>query len=460
LPPDPERWTNRSVIKLAAGNDPVKVISEKARAVVVDAIDKGWGGPPFDPIWLANHLGIPTMGRDDVRDARIVAREDGGLVIEFNPSRPRNRTRYSIAHEIGHTLFPDCSERIRHRAAYHELRGDEWQLEALCNIAAAEFLMPVGSFPNLARSELSVDHLLGLRQEYGVSTESLLIRVTRRSAEPVAMFAASRFESRPGRDRYQVDYSIQAPAWRAPIRRGMLIPEQSVVSECTAIGYTAKGREKWQGSSGEFTIECVGIPPYPSGIWPRVVGLLTTPSVATSNSPDITYLKGDALEPRGEGPVIVAQVVNDATANWGGRGFAKAVKNRAPAVQEDFRRWVAMHRARFSLGESRLYQAAQNMSFFSMICQEGYGPSATPRLRYAPLQKCLIELGDTARQLAASVHMPRIGAGQAGGSWEIIEELIRQEVCGRDVPVTVYDLPGPTGPPTRIAQTASVGGAQ
>jgi hypothetical protein len=447
-------------MKLAGGNDPVEVISERARAVVVDAIDKGWGGPPFDPIWLADHLRIPTIGRDDVRDARIAAREDGGLVIEFNPSRPRNRTRYSIAHEIGHTLFPDCSERIRHRAAYHELRGDEWQLEALCNIAAAEFLMPVGSFPNLATGELSVDRLLGLRQEYGVSTESLLIRVTRLSAEPVAMFAASRFELRPGRDRYQVDYSIAAPAWHAPVRRGSVIPEQSVVSECSAIGYTAKGREKWQGSTGEFNIGCVGVPPYPGGTWPRVVGLLTTMSAATSNSPDITYLKGDALEPRGEGPVIVAQVVNDATANWGGRGFAQAVKDRVPAVQADFRQWATIRRARLRLGESRLYQAAQNMHFFSMICQEGYGPSSAPRLRYAPLQKCLIELGDAARRLTASVHMPRIGAGQAGGSWDIIEELIRQEVCGRGVPVTVYDLPGPTRPPTRMPHTANVGGVQ
>lgn len=458
MPAELERWTNRSVIKLAGIGDPVEVMSQKARAVVVGAMDEGWSGPPFDPIWLASHLGIQTIGRDDVNDARLVPR-DSKLTIEFNPSRPRNRTRYSIAHEIAHTLFPDCAERIRRRAAYHELRGDEWQVEALCNIAAAEFLMPIGSFPNLAIGELSIDRLLELRQEYGVSTESLLIRVTRLATEPVAMFAASRVE-RPGRDRYRVDYSIAAAGWPVALGRGLLVPEQSVVSECTAIGYTGKGREKWSGSAAEFTVECVGIPPYPSAAWPRVVGLLRIPSARRVDSAAITYLKGDALEPRGEGPVVIAQVVNDATPNWGGRGFAKAVKNRAPEVQEDFRRWAALHRSRFTLGESRLYKAADDLFFFSMICQEGYGPSATPRLRYAALQKGLIELADAAHQLRASVHMPRIGSGQAGGSWEIIEELISQEVCGRGIQVTVYDLPGPTGPPTRLAQAAGVGGAQ
>ena len=41
----------------------------------------------------------------------------------------------------------------------------------------------------------------------------------------------------------------------------------------------------------------------------------------------------------------------------------------------------------------------------------------------------------------ASVHMPRIGTGQAGGSWSIIEDLVDNELCAHGVPVTVYDLP-------------------
>jgi hypothetical protein len=37
--------------------------------------------------------------------------------------------------------------------------------------------------------------------------------------------------------------------------------------------------------------------------------------------------------------------------------------------------------------------------------------------------------------------MPRIGVGNAGGSWSVIEELIRTTLCANNIPVTVYDLP-------------------
>jgi hypothetical protein len=37
--------------------------------------------------------------------------------------------------------------------------------------------------------------------------------------------------------------------------------------------------------------------------------------------------------------------------------------------------------------------------------------------------------------------MPRIGAGQAGGNWSVIEELIGDILLTSGIDVTVYDLP-------------------
>jgi hypothetical protein len=37
--------------------------------------------------------------------------------------------------------------------------------------------------------------------------------------------------------------------------------------------------------------------------------------------------------------------------------------------------------------------------------------------------------------------MPRIGAGEAGGDWRIISEIIDETLCKQNIPVTVYDLP-------------------
>lgn len=144
------KWTNQSVLRFAEGRDPVEAIVARARQIVVDAIDAGWRGPPFDPLSLAaDFLHVPVAANPDVSDARTVSAARDRLRIEFNPNRPRGRLRYSLAHEIAHTLFSDCGERVRNRGSHEDQLPDDWQLEALCNIAAAEFLMPVGSFPTL-----------------------------------------------------------------------------------------------------------------------------------------------------------------------------------------------------------------------------------------------------------------------------------------------------------------------
>ena len=300
--------------------------------------------------------------------------------------------------------------------------------------------MPMGSFPELRDEDLSIGRLLDLRQIYGVSTEAVLIRTVRLSNQPVAMFCASRVEMGAHEGAYRLDYLIASRTFPHILRRGALLPATTVVAECNAIGYSARATEAWGGD--QLKVECVGVSPYPSSAWPRVVGLVRIAGQPSgSETSGINYVLGNALVTKNKAPTIIAHVVNDATPNWGGRGFAQALREELPIVQEDFRQWTRLHRTSFKLGESRLCEVSADLWVLSMICQEGYGPSLTPRLRYGPLQTCLARLADKALELGAVVHMPRIGTGQAGGSWEIVEELIGQEVTARGAFVTVYDLP-------------------
>jgi O-acetyl-ADP-ribose deacetylase (regulator of RNase III) len=74
-----------------------------------------------------------------------------------------------------------------------------------------------------------------------------------------------------------------------------------------------------------------------------------------------------------------------------------------------------------------------------MVAQHGVkGSSRTPPIRYAAVEECLEKVAQKAQEIAASVHMPRIGCGLAGGKWEVIEPLIFRTLCEQDVPVTVY----------------------
>jgi len=76
-----------------------------------------------------------------------------------------------------------------------------------------------------------------------------------------------------------------------------------------------------------------------------------------------------------------------------------------------------------------------------MIAQHGVrGGSRTPPIRYKAVEECLSKVSVKAVELGASVHMPRIGCGLAGGKWERIEPIIVKTLCEADVPVTVYDL--------------------
>jgi hypothetical protein len=59
-------WTHPSVLALTTEKDPVDVVVERARNVVLDAIEEGWTGPPFDPFVLAKFLNISVIPRDDL----------------------------------------------------------------------------------------------------------------------------------------------------------------------------------------------------------------------------------------------------------------------------------------------------------------------------------------------------------------------------------------------------------
>ena len=404
--------------------------------MITDAAESGLTGPPFDPFSLADYLKIAVVPLEDIRDARTVA-VAGRAVIEFNPNRPRGRVRYSICHELAHTLFPDCLDRVRNRLAHQQMSKDDWQLEMLCNIGAAELLMPIGTFPQLKAESLSVDHLMKLRAKFETSSEALFLRVVNLTDAACCVFSASSREYAG----YQVDYSVPSKGWTHRIPSGLVLPRHSVVKDCTAIGFTAKGEEQWVPGLGSIVVECVGIPPYPNEAYPRVLGLVKPkePNARIVNT--VSYVRGDATQPRGEGTKLIAHVVNDKAATWGG-GFASFVRKKWPSVQEEFKEWVNENPNRLALGKWHLAPIEERLFIFNMISQHGYGPSTKPRIRYRALESCLDELASAAAKRGASIHMPRIGCGEAGGSWGIVSELIDSKLCQRGLKVTVYDLPG------------------
>ena len=154
---------------------------------------------------------------------------------------------------------------------------------------------------------------------------------------------------------------------------------------------------------------------------------------------EIAYVRGDATAPSVKGAKVVAHVCND-IGGWG-RGFVVALSRRWPGPEEAYRAW---HRERasndFGLGALQLVQVEPYVWVANMIGQRGIrtGSKGVP-VRYEAIDAALARLADEALALEASVHMPRIGCGLAGGKWSRVEPLVSVRLVKRGVAVTVYD---------------------
>ncbi|MFI1585722.1 macro domain-containing protein [Embleya sp. NPDC020630] len=153
----------------------------------------------------------------------------------------------------------------------------------------------------------------------------------------------------------------------------------------------------------------------------------------------IGYVRGDATTPLGKGVKVIAHVCND-RGGWG-KGFVLALSKRWPEPEADYRRWYRERAGNdFGLGAVRLVRVDTYLWVANLIGQHGTRTgSKGPPVRYDAIDRALDTLGARVLELGASVHMPRIGCGLAGGTWGRVEPLILERLSGRGVPVTVYD---------------------
>lgn len=175
----------------------------------------------------------------------------------------------------------------------------------------------------------------------------------------------------------------------------------------------------------------------------------------------ITFTKGDATKPIGTDTKIIVHVCNDVGA-WGG-GFVLAVSKRWDEPESEYRNWFRnkeggetetvkyglvenspnnAEEKTFKLGNVQFVKVSEDIWVANMIGQKGVSSDADgrPPVRYEAIAECLKKVVHFAKSENASVHMPRIGSGLAGGKWEKIEEIIDRELIAQQVETTVYDF--------------------
>lgn len=158
----------------------------------------------------------------------------------------------------------------------------------------------------------------------------------------------------------------------------------------------------------------------------------------------INYIIGDATQPQGEGKKIICHICNDIGA-WGA-GFVLALSKKWAYPEQFYRA-----RQTYPLGHADILKVEDDIYVANMIGQHGvkiihggsYGANGAvkipdiPPIRYTAVLNALSIVNEFAVKNNATLHMPRIGCGLAGGEWKVIEAILKEIVT---VDVTVYDL--------------------
>ena len=163
----------------------------------------------------------------------------------------------------------------------------------------------------------------------------------------------------------------------------------------------------------------------------------------------LTFVEGDATEPRGDGVKVIVHCCNDIGA-WGA-GFVMALEKKWPFCKLNY--WHHLKQKgkwdEEPLGTASVGRINEELVFCNLIGQHGVGrdEEGNPPIRYWAIAYGLLDmiegLADEGYPVGSySVHMPRMGCGLAGGEWEVIERIIGDALLSIGVDVTVYDWKG------------------
>lgn len=282
-----------AILRETGEDDPYTAIRIKARAVVARYHQVFGEAPPFNMEALASFrsLRASKAAPTHSEDSEICPEADGRLVLKVNRDRPLSRQRFSIGHEIGHTLFPEFQQSGHCRKAKDRAWANPDDLiESLCDAAASEILFPLPWFADrIAQLSLSACALAELAREYKASREATVRRFAELTPLPCAvvflswklkptqesqlksdrkqsfMFGIDPAADAETRRKLRVDYAIPSEAFQKQ-RKKHIPPDKSIESEGPA--YDAASQQRCVDGecylnlgplNGTFTVHAVPV---------------------------------------------------------------------------------------------------------------------------------------------------------------------------------------------------------
>ena len=175
----------------------------------------------------------------------------GEYVIKLNKRNSEQRNRFTLAHEIGHTLFFDLEETVESRFRIDDSGVEsicpDWEEEYICNVAAAEILMPLNHFSGtLQRLPPTVATILKLSAEYNTSLHATARRVVQLSQYRLLICL---WEYKPAMDLYETLWIAKPYHERRDAQQNILVTENQPVFKTFTTESSFRGR-RWISLGG------------------------------------------------------------------------------------------------------------------------------------------------------------------------------------------------------------------
>lgn len=219
-------WQDPLVRKLIAkhrGRDPHEIVEAQAQRLLSEAHQDQL---PVDVETIASFLGIKRRLGQYEFAGRIFAEPSGQLVMDLTTNDHPARRRFTCGHEIIHTVFPGFSREARYRvdATVGNHTRERNEEEFLCDLGAAELLLPRGLLSDRYNISAGLDEVERLAEDAEASLEAAANRLVELADEEIGLIV------------FEVGHK---PADRADLRKGKPVPKKLRVRYAKSRGLRA-----------------------------------------------------------------------------------------------------------------------------------------------------------------------------------------------------------------------------
>lgn len=163
--------------------DPSLTDEEVIEAIGRQILDDADAAPPVNVEVVASVCGIAEVEYRPQVPSGMLFERNGKLVASVRATDGLERGRFTVLHEGGHTFQPDYR-----RAAQYRCLGQKTREEHLCDVAAAEMLLPRRHFKrDLADAGATLEGVGLLADAYVASIQATCLRLVTLSTERIAL---------------------------------------------------------------------------------------------------------------------------------------------------------------------------------------------------------------------------------------------------------------------------------